>query len=128
VRKKEHFNKRVAQARGPDWVEKLSQGKIDSKMNPSFLCNARVQAGLRQADIAKKVNVSLSSYCAIERGHRKVKEITALVIASVLNKKMHSLFDPCPDDTQYSKFVASLMKPHSKERKPNAKPDAEKIA
>jgi transcriptional regulator with XRE-family HTH domain len=125
MRKKEHFNARVAKARGADWAEKLKQGKIDSKMNPSLLYNARVLSGLRQGDIAKKLDMSLSSYCAVERGHRMVKEIFAMLIATIVNRKVESLFELGVDET--TKYRAILTKPILRGEK-DAKSNGKQVA
>jgi transcriptional regulator with XRE-family HTH domain len=107
-----HFNKKVARNRGPGWVEALRYGKIASRLNPSLLAERRTLRGLRQIDVAARLQMSLTSYCAVERGHRLVKEFIAKHIASELGLRVADLFEP--SEEMAGKYRAILRNPDIK--------------
>jgi DNA-binding XRE family transcriptional regulator len=117
MRRIEHFNVRVAKARGAEWKKKLTAGIQAAKLNPSLLYGARISNSLKQSDVAKSVEVAVSTYAAIERGRRKIKEFTAYRIAKELNEKVNNLFVECADCKD--KYVAKLL--IQKEKKRNVK-------
>lgn len=98
-------NRKVVEARGDSWRKKVVQGKYDAKTNPSVLCQQRVKKGLTQTELANEIEVSLSSYGAIERGARPVKGLIAFAIAKKLRMNTDELFD-----AEDKKFIAKKIK------------------
>jgi DNA-binding XRE family transcriptional regulator len=92
--KKKHFNNKVAANRGAEWVTNIKKGKMESRANPSKLSEIRVGKGLRQIDIAQRLQMSLPTYCAVERGKRLIKDIMAKHIAAELGVKLGVIFEP----------------------------------
>jgi len=89
---KEHFNKRVARARGDSWRMNISKMKMYHQANPTRLRQKRIQAGIMQRQMAKVAGLSLSTYGAIERSRRLVKRPIAQKIADELNTNLYSIF------------------------------------
>lgn len=99
TKKSDHFNARVAANRGSDWLENIIKGKLDARANPSILSEIRTSKGLRQIDIATRIQMSLSTYCAVERGKRLIKDIIAKHICAELGVKLGQLFEPPTEPT-----------------------------
>lgn len=97
--KKKHFNKRVAANRGKEWLENLKTGKLEARANPSRIAEIRTSRGLRQSDIASRLQMSLSTYCAVERGKRLIKDILAKHVAAELGVKLGEIFEPPLNET-----------------------------
>lgn len=95
---------KIAQSRGQSWLKSVVEGKRDAILNPSLLRIARLEKGLDQADIAKSLKISNSSYCAIERGHQAVKAPLAKEISDKVGKIPVSLFEKHP--TLKNKLIA----------------------
>ena len=87
-----HFNQKVAKNRGSSWKSKLITGKLDAMMNPTRLRLIRTKKGLSQDILASKLNIALSSYGAIERGIRPLKDDRAKKLSSILGKSKSYLF------------------------------------
>lgn len=98
--------KRVSESRGESWRKKLSKGRMDAEINPSYIRLARRKMMLRQEDIARKIAMKESTFGSIERGFRPVKRDAAVQIAKVLNMPMNRLFKP--DPRHKNKFVAAI--------------------
>lgn len=63
------------------------------------LRKARLKAGLSQAELAREVGLTRSSYTNIEKGYRHPSLLTALQIARVLRTPVEELFsDEFPGD------------------------------
>jgi len=86
------WNSKVAKTRGKAWREKLVAGRLDAALHPSKLKLMRVQKGLSQDTIAKKLGVPLSTYGSIERGNLPVKSLTAVKLSSILRTSQTILF------------------------------------
>ncbi len=71
-------------------------------MKPTLLKQIRTQQGLKQLEIANKVNISLMSYQRYEYGERVPDVYTAQLIAQVLHEPVEKLF-PIPDSTGIDK-------------------------
>lgn len=67
-------------------------GRLASQMSPTKLRMARLKASLSQLQIANEIGVPVSTYCAIEKGHRSVAGETALKIAALVRLKVPALF------------------------------------
>lgn len=81
-------------------------------MKPTILKQIRKQQGLKQLEVAKKVNISLMSYQRYEYGERTPNVYTAQLIAQALHTTVEELFPlPAsanaggdkPDDSQENK-------------------------
>lgn len=94
-------NQKITASRGKKWVEKLAQGKLDAILNPTKLRIQRVLKANPQEKIAKQLNISLSTYGAIERAKRKVNKETVKAIAKLLNTNEDLLFVPVKDSNKY---------------------------
>lgn len=112
----EHFNVRVAAARGRGWIEALKRGKMRSRLNPSLLSELRKDRGLRQIDVATRLEMSLSSYCAVERGERPVKEFIAMHISTEMGLRVADLFEPA--ERLPGKYMAILREELPPEMRP----------
>ena len=64
-------------------------------MKPTLLKQIRTQQGLKQLEIANKVNISLMSYQRYEYGERVPDVYTAQLIAQALHTTVEELF-PLP--------------------------------
>ncbi len=64
-------------------------------MKPTILKQIRKQQGLKQLEVAKKVNISLMSYQRYEYGERTPDVYTAQLIAQALHTTVEELF-PLP--------------------------------
>lgn len=111
---------RVAAARGKEWEEKVRIGKANAKINPSLLYKARVAKGLTQSDMAIKLGMSMTSYCAVERGKRMVKELIGMLIATLVTKELKCIFKVCVEEKQ--KYIARMSKPNLEEKRTYARP------
>lgn len=88
------WHKKIAVSRGKnkEWIKNLAQGKLRAALNPSLIRLARLEKGLHQAVLSSKLNVSESTFGAIELGKRLVKPDMADEIAQLLGKKYSDLF------------------------------------
>lgn len=86
------WHKKIAANRGESWKENFMQGRRDAVLNPSLIRLQRVKKSLDQSDIAKSLGVSESTFGAIERGKRLVKQDVALKISSKLGVSVSKLF------------------------------------
>ena len=100
-------HKKIANARGSKWKANLIKGKREALLHPSLLRIARLQKGLDQEDIAKKLNISTSAWGAIERGKQPIKGESANLIAKLFGKPTSFFFKS--SDVK-GKFVANLQK------------------
>jgi len=74
------------------WKKSLIKGRQDARLRPTALALSRLQQGLMQRQIAEKADMSLPTYCSVERGKRTVKSLQAKVIAKILKQEFNSLF------------------------------------
>jgi len=95
-------NRKVAKKRGSEWRAKLSQGKFESRFNPTGVQLARLRNRLSQQEIAKKAGISNASYGSIERAKRYVSHARAEEIAKILRTEVTKIFKP----VKKKKFVA----------------------
>lgn len=56
------------------------------------LREARLQAGLTQAELARRAGLTRSAYTNIEKGNKHPSLVTALRISQVLGKRVEELF------------------------------------
>lgn len=87
------WNKEVAAKRGKDWTKKMVEGKLAHQLKPSALRLARLKASLNQEEVAKKNDLSSSTYGEVERGKRRVRPELADRIAKSVGKKTLDLFE-----------------------------------
>jgi transcriptional regulator with XRE-family HTH domain len=116
-----HFNSRVAASRGSEWRENLKTGKLEARMNPSRIAEIRMARGLRQADIAARLQMSLATYCAVERGKRLIKDILAKHVAAELGVKIGEIFEPPTEETVGGIKWRAIVKKESKNGHTSAK-------
>lgn len=86
------------------WKKSLIKGRQDARLNPTALAVARLEHGLIQRQIAEKADMSLPTYCSVERGKRPVKQLQARIIAKVLKEDFNKLFKK----NENSKWVARM--------------------
>ena len=103
-------HKKIAESRGSKWKENLSIGKRDSMLNPSVMKIARLKLGLNQTVIAKKIDVSPSTFGSIERGRQPVKLASAKEISKVLRVPFDRLFKVSSGSKNRKKFLAIIQK------------------
>ena len=103
-----NWHKEISASRGSGWRKAIIAGRQDSLLNPSTLRIARHSAGFgRQEDFAREVGLTKSTYCAIERGLRKVKVDVVKKIASKVKRPVSNLFKAHGNG---QKFVAIIQK------------------
>lgn len=74
------------------WKKSLIKGRQDARLRPTALAVARLQQGLMQRQIAEKADMSLPTYCSVERAKRTVKMLQAKIIAKLLKEDFNKLF------------------------------------
>lgn len=99
-----HWNKKVASKRGPQWRKNLSNGRKAVRANPTKLRTGRLGKEKSQLQVAKAVNMTSSTYCQVESGHRTVGAPQAAKIAKHLGLDLKRVFKRakiagkvCPD-------------------------------
>lgn len=113
VKKAKDWHRKIADSRGDEWRKNLVEGRRDSQLNPSIIKLARLKLGIDQSSIAKQLDVSVSTFGAIERGHQKVKTDTARVISKILRQSVDKLFRPAAasKNSNRKKYVAVKQQP-----------------
>ncbi len=96
-------NKKVASIRGNSWKKNLMKAKLESKMNPAKMKLIRIEIGLSQPDIAKKLGLTHSTFSSIETRQRLVKESRSVEIADILKVKPSKIFKKAEKE---GKFLA----------------------
>jgi DNA-binding XRE family transcriptional regulator len=105
--KSSKWHKKISANRGPEWAKSIIEGRQDSILNPSNLRMVRLGLGItRQEDFARDVGLSKSTYCAVERGIRKIKSSTAEKIAKKVGKPLVKLFKQAGPE----KYVAVIQR------------------
>ena len=104
---KEDWHKKIAANRGAAWRKNMLAGRREALLNPSNIRLVRLKKDIHQAVIAKRLDMSESTFGAIERGKRLVKKDVAAEIAEILGAPLQKLFKPA----QKQKYVAILVKP-----------------
>jgi len=94
-KKKAHHNKKVAHSRGDNWKKNLIEGRGHVANNPSKMRLERLNKRSSQDDVAKEVNLSRSTYMAVEGRKRMVKQDVALKIAEYFDVGLLILFKKC---------------------------------
>lgn len=100
------WHKKIAQNRGAAWKRNMLAGRRDAILNPSNIRLLRIRKDIHQAVIARKLDMSESTFGAIERGKRLVKKDMAEQIANHLSSDVKKLFKP----QGKKKFVAIIQK------------------
>ena len=112
--KSKPWHSKIAAARGSSWHRNMLNGRREAVLNPSMIRLARLKKSVHQAEISKKLDLSESTFGAIERGKRPVKTDTANAIASYLNQPVEKLFRQItrrnPRKPEKAKFVAVIQK------------------
>jgi DNA-binding XRE family transcriptional regulator len=105
------YVKEICMPRKPDpekrkekWKKSLIKGRQDARLRPTALALARLQQGYMQWQIAEKTDMSLPTYCSVERGKRNVKTLQAKIIAKLLKEDFDKLFKK----TDKSKWIARM--------------------
>lgn len=93
----EHWNQRVAAARGKKWKSSILSGRLEVLRNPTHLRTARVKQSKNQTDVAKELGLTYATYGAIENGHRPVTQERAKQIAIYLGVSTKRAFEPVKD-------------------------------
>jgi DNA-binding XRE family transcriptional regulator len=99
-------NRKIAKVRSAAWKRKLVEGRQDSLLNPSIMKKLRLAKGQPQEKFADALNVSMTTFAAIERGRRAALPATATKIAQLYKKKVGDLFDAWSEDS--SKYIAKF--------------------
>ena len=74
------------------WKKSLIKGRQEARLRPTALALARLQQEYMQWQIAEKIDMSLPSYCSVERGKRNVRTLQARIIAKLLKEDFNKLF------------------------------------
>ena len=99
-------HKNIAKARGKKWKANLARGRREALLKPSFLRLVRLNKGLDQEDIAKRLKISTSAWGAIERAKQPVKSKDAEAIAKIFGRPVKFFFKE-PDNK--GKCIAKLQ-------------------
>jgi len=94
----EHWNQKVAAARGKKWRSSILAGRLEVSRNPTHLRLARVKQSKNQTDVAKELGLTYATYGAIENGHRPVTSERAKQISTYLGVPMKRAFENVRDD------------------------------
>lgn len=88
------WHKKIAASRAnnKEWNKNLTKGRLQAALTPSLLRLYRLEKRLTQEDIAKKLDVTESTYGSIELGKRMVKEETGREISNLLGKPFNFFF------------------------------------
>lgn len=100
------WHAKIAKNRGDKWKENFMAGRMDAQLNPTVLRLARLKLNVHQEDIAKRLDLSESTYGSIERAKRLVKDDDAQKISKVLKQPVEKLFR-----RKGKKFIAAHAKP-----------------
>lgn len=95
--------KTAKKAKTPRAVASVT-GKFDAELHPTKIRLARVTAHMTQQEAARRLDVSLPTWGAIERGFRDLRKSLAVEVAEILGKSLNDLFMPVPGST--TKVVA----------------------
>lgn len=85
-------NRKVASNRGLKWRQALAKGKLNALMKPSKIRHLRVSENKTQKALAKSLDLSASTFMAIEQGKRAVTPERADKIAKYFKTKVKNLF------------------------------------
>lgn len=105
-KKEKSWHKKIAANRGERWLKNVLAGRRDALLNPSNIRLFRLKLNIHQEAIAKKLNVSESTFGSIERGKRKVSKQLAQQIAAILGTSDHKLFK----FVKHDKYIAIIAK------------------
>ena len=103
---KKNWHKKIARNRGESWRKNMLAGRRDAILNPSNIRLLRLKGDVHQEVIAKKLDMSESTYGAIERGKRMVSGETAKAIASILGVSATKIFK----FVRHDKYIAIVVK------------------
>ncbi len=109
---KKDWHHKIAKNRGKEWVKNIMAGRREAQLNPSVMRQIRLQKGIFQDKLASLVDLSESTYGAIERGRQFVKRERANQIAKRLGVTVPELFKQVSTKGKKDdhKFVAILIK------------------
>lgn len=85
-------NRKIAKIR-KNFGKAVFNGKIMANLRPSKLKMARLNSGLTQMDICRKLDLRQATYAAIETGKRNSDQDRASAISELVNKNLEDLFD-----------------------------------
>lgn len=86
------WHKKIAKSRGETWRKNMLAGRREASLNPSLIRLTRLFKNIHQSVIAKKLNISESTFGAIERGKQLVQTDTAKEISTFLGAPVTKLF------------------------------------
>jgi DNA-binding XRE family transcriptional regulator len=101
-----NWHKKIAKNRGESWRKNMLAGRRDAILNPSHVRLLRLKYDIHQAEIAKKINISESTFGAIERAKRMVNGGDAQKIAAALNVAKEKIFR----FVKHDKYLAIIVK------------------
>lgn len=94
--------KTIPEKRKEKWKKSLIKGRQDARLRPTALAVSRLEQGLMQRQIAEKADMSLPTYCSVERAKRTVKSLQAKIITKLLKEEFNKLFK----QTENGKWLA----------------------
>jgi DNA-binding XRE family transcriptional regulator len=100
------WHKKIAKNRGESWHKNMLAGRMDAELNPSVLRLVRLTKRINQSDLAKSLDISESTFGAIERSKRPVSAELASKISKVLGTPIGKIFKP----NARKKYVAIIIK------------------
>lgn len=111
---KPKWHQKIATARGSSWHKNMLIGRREAVLNPSNVRLARLKKNVHQSAIAKHLDMSESTFGAIERAKRPVKAELAKQISSHLGMPIEKLFRQVtrrnPSKPENTKFLAIIQK------------------
>jgi DNA-binding XRE family transcriptional regulator len=111
---KNNWHRKIASNRGSSWHKNMLLGRREAVLNPSNIRLARLKKNIHQAEIAKRLDMSESTFGAIERGKRPVKSAVAKEIANQLGMPLEKVFRSItrvnPRKPEKTKYLAVIQK------------------
>lgn len=115
---KPNWRKALSQNRSKAWHDNMLLGRMEASHSPSLIRLARLKKRLDQATVAKRLDMSESTFGAIERAKRPVKPDVAESIARELDYPVAKLFKSArdsdllknPKGKRIKKLVAVIQK------------------
>lgn len=93
--------KKKARAQSEKSREKMMEGRLKHNKKPTRIYVKRVESGISQEDLAKRLAMSPTSFGEIERGRRLLRKETAEVVARELGlKTLQPYFKPVKNKWQ----------------------------
>lgn len=97
------------------WLHNLLAGRADARLHPTALAQARLEKGLLQSQVAHICDLSLPTYCSIERGKRRATPATSYAIAETVGVPREALFNEVRPGAFVAVMPSGALSPNWKE-------------